>query len=283
LFQPIDKYLEKGWDVSKGMFHAFSGVFSTQTQLAYSMFVILILCILYILIGARNSFIRLYYYISICSAVLLVYLSTRRAVFGAAIAATMVFFWLIKKKNAFALPVVALFIFGGLYFLDINSQIVTRNLDSRSEALLDLQLEDKIEIYVVGWTLRWFWEKPLGSCLGCFGPEGSAFGMPRKGIIEVGIHLLLAEMGIVGLFLFVCTVFIPGIIIQRVARHSKYRNVIRILGLYQLLFVLLFLIKAALIVTIVSMAQIFFWASFGIAISLLHSEKLEQHGSYPII
>lgn len=270
--QPLQKLTKVGLDVSKDQFHAFAGIFSTQTHLAYAMFLVLFLCFLAILAASERAKRKVYWWSSICASVLLTYLSTRRAVFLASLAGTGAFLMLLGRKTLIALPFFVLLLSGGMYYLEIKSELQSRHVETRSEALFHVNLRERIERVFIDDSLKWIWKSPVGSCLGCYGPEAQAFCFEVDDI-EVGSHLILAEMGIPGLFIFLIATFLPMCILRARSRNAKIKNVITFLLLYQCLFVALFLAKAAKIVTQVSMAQIFFWASYGIAASLLEYGK----------
>lgn len=270
--QPLQKLTQLGLDVSKDQFHAFAGIFSTQTHLAYSMFLIMFLCFLALLGADQTARRKFYWWSSIGASILLSYLSTRRAVFLAGTVGLGTHLMLLGKRTLIAIPFLLLLLAGGMYFLELKSELHGRNTQTRSEALFKVDLGARIESVFIEDSLRWLWKSPGGTCLGCYGPEAQAFGLKVEDI-EVGSHLLLAEMGIPGLFTFVVAVFLPMFILRAKSRNSGVRRAITVLLVYQVLFVALFLAKAAKIMTQVSMAQIFFWASYGIAASLLEQEK----------
>jgi hypothetical protein len=270
--QPLKRITDLGLDVSKDQFHAFAGVFSTQTHLAYSMFIIIFLIYATLTASGEGIKSRIYWYASACASILLAYLSTRRAVFIATIIGTISYLICLKRKVIITLIIFGVILSSGIYFLDVKSELHSKKAQTRTEALLNVDVWARIEKVFIGESMVWLWKAPFGSCLGCAGPEAQAFQM-RIGYMEVGAQLLLAEIGILGFFLFIVSTIVPMIITLRKSKISKYRNATILLIIYQILFLVLFLTKSAKIVTQVSMAQIFFWASYGISISLIENEK----------
>lgn len=269
--RPLRKLSELGLDVSKDQFHAFAGIFSTQTHLAYAMFLATTLGLLAILSSPGVIKKRIFWWSGVFASIMLSYLATRRAVFLSTVAVSCRGFMLFGKKSFIIVPICGMALVAGIYLFDVKSEIVSTRIKSRSEVLFSVDLKDRLQGLFLGETIRWTNEWPLGTCLGCAGPEAQAFNVQIE-YVEIGSQLILGEMGIMGLALFLFTVSVPTLVMLRKAKHDTTKKLIKVIAVYQLLFVLLFLIKAAKIVTQVSSAQIFFWASYGIGAALCVNE-----------
>ena len=281
--QPIQELLELGRGKRAGV-PGVSGVFSTFAIMAMSMLAVFYLCLTNIALAEEQGRKTTNWWLLATCALILIYLSTRRGAFMAALIGLAVYavyrrrlpLRLIIPAAAAVLIVLSIEAYGAFSTWSAG----------RTELLFRAFSSQQIAVRVFGILvpLLWMWIRltPWGTYLGFAGPEGGAFASPETvsrfatDIVEVGGAQLLAETGLIGLFLMPAVVVLIMWRLLRASRGLFCRRAVILLVTFQATFFALYYLKELTSMTGVSMAQLFFWASSGIAAALIDREQRER-------
>jgi hypothetical protein len=283
--RPILALEELSRNERKGIL-AVSGVFTTQSVMAMSMLAVVFLALAAAALAEAEDRPPGQWWVFATSATALVFLSTRRGAFLAAVLGIGAYV-LTREKVPTKLVLGGTAAVAGGILVERLGSLGTRWGISRGDLLLDaLDLSTQIpfRLYQVFGRLfiAWVLEAPFGTYLGFAGPEGDALvGRGRLAdyivsVFEVGGAQLLAEMGILGAILMPVIVAILIWQIRRQTVGLKCRRAVDLLLFYEILFFALYYLKEESVMTGVSMGQLTFWAVPGIAAALIVRERREQ-------
>jgi hypothetical protein len=222
---------------------------------------------------------RLVHWAFTVSAFTLIYLSTQRGAFYAALSGFLVFF--LRQQGRRRVQTITVFI------LVIATVFVTDNLSrpekqdifkTRSGLMTGIgDIGARFNIVFLWLAVQWAKEKPFGSFLGFAGPEGATFpspALPKPNFeVETGAALLIADTGIAGAILFPFVVFR---VVRRILKKSKgleCRGIIVMLVTFMIAYFVIYYVKVQGAMNSLNIAQLIFWATPGICARLIIDEK----------
>jgi hypothetical protein len=231
VFRPNLGMLELGRDTIVGV-PAFAGVFSTQAVASWSFLAFQAILSYRILAQAETIKISRWRFgpdfIAMLSCLVIIYFTTRR---GALIVSVVLLLGIltIAKLRAWERALGALLAIALPAFAALSSRIerfASAEVENRAEQVLNLEFTTRITDIFLPLVRDWVDAAPFGSYLGAVGPEGMAFKTATAlntievAPVEVGAALIVAETGIMGLFLS-CS-FI-GILLARIMPLLRLR------------------------------------------------------------
>lgn len=266
----IDSLAESGRELRAGL-PAVAGFFTTQWIMSLSMLAITYLSFSILALEHSQKY-RVFWWVVAFSSISLVYLSTRRGAFLAAILALVVYM-LVRKRPSLQLVTTLVSIMILVLVVDNYGVASSSDYGTRSAFVLDLDFSNRFSSVFLRYTEYWLRTAPLGTYLGYAGAEGRAFGVgfitSGMTFLEVGGAQLAAEMGLLGIVLMPLTIISMILWIFRISRPTPYGPSITLLLMYQVALFILYFTKELLAISNVSMAQFMFWAIPGIAVSLV--------------
>jgi hypothetical protein len=284
--QPIEALMRLGAAGRSGV-PGVAGVFSTHNVLSMSMMAVVYACLAAAALTDAEGRNPSRWWMLATAALALVFLSTRRGAFLAALVGFGVY-GIGRHRIPTKLVVAGIVAVAAAILIDQAAALANRwSGVSRAELLLDVldighQIQFRLGLFAFVF-FRWLTAEPFGTFLGFAGPEGRALSLRNElfagyesGVVEFGGAQLLLETGIIGALLMPTIV---GILIWQVRRRSeglRVRPAINLLVTYQLVFFALYYLKELTAMTSVTMAQLFFWAVPGICAALIEREKLER-------
>ena len=271
-----------GGKTVRGGFPAVAGIFSTQHVMGLSLLAIFFLALSNAAIAESVRRPSTRWLAAAAGALLLVYLSTRRAALMAAFVGLVVF--VATRRRAAAVIIAVVGLVGVAVLLDqygSSAEWATGGFDRRTQLILAWDMRERL-VGIFG-RLFWLWlqEMPMGTFLGFAGPETTALVGKRLYArtftsVEVGGAQLLAETGLIGaLLLPVVVVVLAGQAFIR-SRGLRCHRAITMLVLFQATFFGIYYLKELTAMTGGSLAHLFFWAVPGIAAALIEREKRER-------
>ncbi len=262
------------------------GVFTTQSVMSMSMLAVTFLALAAAALAEAEGRAPGKWWLFAASATALVFLSTRRGAFIAAVLGVGAY--VITREK-----VPTKLVLGGT--AAVAAGIVAERLGSlgtrwgvgRGDLLLDaldLTAQVPFRLYEIFGRLfiAWVLDAPFGNYLGFAGPEADALiGRARLednivSVFEVGGAQLLAETGILGAILMPLIVVLLIWQMRRQSVGLRCHGAINLLVFYQALFFALYYLKEESVMTGVSMGVLTFWAVPGIAAALIVRERRER-------
>ncbi|MBN1946995.1 MAG: oligosaccharide repeat unit polymerase [Bradymonadales bacterium] len=283
--RPIERFIEIGREHRSGI-PTVSAIFSTNAVLSMSAMALYYLSNMSLSLdeqmgGRKHN----RWLVFLFSSVALVFLSVRRGAFYMCVVG--LFYYLVRVRRTSAktrvqLILVIIVLAVGVSYLDTRGHIIGK--ETRGEFVLNLDLRNRVEDVFFGSFSHWLTHKPLGSYLGYGGPERVAFIGEREDRsvrIEVGAAQLAVEMGAIGAFGFLILIGTLVFRIHRRARNTRFHGAVSMLLAFQVAFSFLYYTKEASAMNGVSMAQLLFWASFGMCARLIEWSQLPQAQQLP--
>lgn len=273
--QASGESIELGLDQSKGLFPAPSLLLSTPTELAYTM-----LPAVYLILSAieskrlKGEDARLLWVLAIACGMLL-YLCGRRMVTLVALLGFCLVLLRGRTGSSKKLFFGAVFTVGLVFLVDQWAIVDQRLISHRSDVLYELDIQTRITEIFLGITLRWIELCPFGHFLGYSGPLSAAFHVDLEyPFVEVGAATLVADMGILGLVLFILVVVWLMVNIWNRVGALVLRPVVLPLLTFMVVSTVLFLTKNLRVLTNATPTHFLFWAVPGMVAAICRRELL---------
>lgn len=273
--QELDRDKRAGYDIC-------AGIFSNGAIMAFS-----VLSYYYIFLSAAlgKTKRKWLYLIGALLAIFIMYSTVRRSTLYFSAIGLLIYIYLYSKKGIGYILFLSVIIF--IMFLSSpeipNSahNIERTGLRARSGIFIEGvgEADKRMKSVAIERVVFWANKKPFGTFLGYAGNEGGFGKVPNSGeigAIETGGAQLIAETGIMGLFIYIGVFIWVWYEIFKKRKKSKYSDSITMLFVGNSCLALLYLLQMVSIQFGMYVPHIMFWANPGIAWVLIRYEKIDM-------